>query len=213
MVEFKGTSPILTVMPNMNAMIGAEQIAKRCHRTLKVFLLIGGVAAVIVSLNRLEDRLHLLGLAAPFFLTHLGLTTEQLLVGLAVTATKTVPERCELPVVVVEVQVMHGVASGSIYNWAVGNVLSVMDEHRPEVDKAEENDVGQFLQREDERKHMIRHTLRPAVEGVEGVGGVWARHNPLVVRLMKSLVDTWVVEAAVNPVNEEVREEDKQREL
>lgn len=202
-----------TVMPNVNAMIGAEQIAKRCPRTLEVFLLIGGVAAVIFSLNCLENSLHLLGLAAPFLLTHLGLTTEQLLIGLAVTATKTIPERCKLPVVVVEVQMMHGVASGSIYNWAVGYVLSVVNEHGPEVDKAEQDDVGHFLQREDEGKHMIRHTLGPTVEGVEGVRGEWTRHNPLVMRLMKGLVDTWVVEATVNPINKEVGEEDEQREL
>lgn len=36
---------------------------------------------------------------------------------------------------------------------------------------------------------MIRDRLREAVEGMEGVAGVRRGHDPLVVRLVKVLVD------------------------
>ena len=52
------------------------------------------------------------GLLVPHALAHLELLLEQLVAGLAVAAAEAVPERGELPVVVVEVQVVHRVARG-----------------------------------------------------------------------------------------------------
>lgn len=150
----------------------------------KFLLLFGRVAAVVVSFDIFEDRLHLLGLALPFFVTHLGLAAEELVIGLAVATPKTVPEGCELAVVVVEVQVVHGVASSTVHNGAIGDIFPIVDEHRPEVNEAEEKDVGDFLQGENKRENMVGHTLGPAIERVESVRGVGTRHNPLVVRLV-----------------------------
>jgi hypothetical protein len=65
-----------------------------------------GVSAVIRTLNFLDDRLHLLDLTAPFFLAHLEVLLEQLVIGLAIAATKAVPEGSVLTVVVVEVQMV-----------------------------------------------------------------------------------------------------------
>ena len=52
----------------------------------------------------------------PFCLTHLALATEELLVGLAVGAAHAVPQRGELAIIVIEVEVVHGVAGGSVYD-------------------------------------------------------------------------------------------------
>ena len=176
-------------------------------------LSLGEILAVVVALDILEDGLHLLGLALPLVLGHLGLPPEELLVGLAVAATQTVPEGGELAVVVVEVEMVHGVAGGAVDDGAVGDVLAVVDEDGPEVDEAEEEDVGELLQREDEGEDVVGDALRPAVERVEGVRGEGAGHDPLVVRLVQGLVDQRVVEAAVNPVDAEIGEGDEQREL
>lgn len=42
---------------------------------------------------------------------------------------------------------------------------------------------------------------------------VWSWHDPFVVRLVKRLVDKWVMQAAVDPVNTKVCEEDEKGEL
>ena len=179
----------------------------------EVLLLIGRVTAIIFSLDILENRLHLLGLTLPLLVTHLGLASEKLLVGLAVAATQTIPKRSELAVVVVEVQVVHGVAGGTVDDGTVGNVLAVVNEDGPEVDEAEQEDVGQFLQREEEGEDVVGHTLRPAVERVESVRSEGGGHDPLVVRLVEGLVDAGVVQAAVDPVDEEIGEADEEWEL
>ena len=110
-------------------------------------------------------------MALPLLLTHLSLATEQLLVGLAVAPTQAVPQGRELAVVVVEVQVVHRVAGGSIDDGAVGHILAVMNEDGPQVDKGEQENVCDLLQREDEGEDVVGNTLRPAIERVESVRG------------------------------------------
>lgn len=123
-------------------------------------------------------------MALPLLLAHLRLSAEKLLVGLAVAATQTVPESGKLSVVVVEVQVVHGVAGRTVHDRAVGDVLAIMNEDGPQVDKSEQEDVGKLLQGEDEGEDVVRDTLGPAIERVEGVRGIRARHDPFVVRLV-----------------------------
>lgn len=57
------------------------------------------IGALVVSLNFGDELLHFLYLAIPLLLSHLGLTTEQLLVWLAVAATKSIPESGILAVI------------------------------------------------------------------------------------------------------------------
>lgn len=171
------------------------------------------ILAVVGALDRLQDGLHLLGLSLPLLLGHLGLPTEELFIGLAVAASQAVPQRGELSVIVVEVQVVHGVARSTVDDRAVGDILAIMDHDSPEVDEAEENDIGDLLKREDEGEDVVRDTLGPAIQRVECVGGEWTGHDPLVMRLVESLVDERVVQASVDPVDEEVGESDEEREL
>lgn len=56
---------------------------------------------------------------------------------------------------------------------------------------------------------MIRKALGPTVNGVKGVGGKGARHDPLVMGLVQLLVHKRMVEAPMDPVDAEIGESDK----
>lgn len=60
-------------------------------------------------------------------------------------------------------------ASRTIDNRAVSNVFTIVDENGPKVDEDEQDDVGELLQREEQREEMIRHRLSPTVHRMEGV--------------------------------------------
>lgn len=79
---------------------------------------------------------------------------------------------------------VHRVAGCAIHDRAVGNVLAIVDEDGPKIDKPEQEDVGDFLQGEDEGKDVVRDTLGPAIEWMESVRSVGARHDPFVVGLV-----------------------------
>ena len=176
-------------------------------------LLLSQVLAVVIALHVLENGFHFLCLLLPFFLVHLGLATEKLLIGHPVAASQAIPEGSELSVVVVEVEMVHGVAGSSVDHGAVGNIFTIVDQDGPEVDETEEENICELLEREDKREQVVRHTLRPAIKRVERMRCKGTRHDPLVVRLVQSLIDQGVVQASVNPVNAEIGERDEQREL
>ena len=171
------------------------------------------VSSVIATLDFLDNFLHLLDLTIPLLLAHLTLTSEELIIWLFVAATEAVPEGGVLTVVVVEVQVVHGVASSTVNYRRVGDVLAVVDEDSPDIDEGEEGDVGELLKREDEWEDMVRKGLSIAVQWVESVRGIWSWHDPLVMWLVESLVDQWVVKTAVNQVDPEIGKDDEEWEL
>lgn len=194
-----------------------RRVVTRREKSSKPSLLdllgLGLVASIILALDLLDNVLHLLDLALPLGLAHLCLAAEELVVGLAVAATETIPESGELSVVVVEVQVVHGVAGGAVDDRTVGDIFTVVDHDGPDVDEHEKSNVGELLQREDEGEDVVRQRLSVAVERVESVRGERRGHDPLVVRLVQLLVNHGVVQAAVNPVDEEVGEADEEGEL
>jgi hypothetical protein len=108
---------------------------------------------------------------------------------------------------------MHCVASSTVHDGAIGNVLAVMNEDSPEVDESEQKDVGHLLQGEEEGEDVVGHTLGPAVKRVESVRGVGTGHDPFVVRLVQGLVDARMVQAAVDPVDKEIGKADEEGEL
>jgi len=171
------------------------------------------VRPVVLALDLLNQLLHLNDLPVPLVGSHLGLLDEELSVGLAVRTTETVPQGGELAVVVVEVQVVHGVAGGAVDDGRVGDVLAVVDHDGPDLDEGEEGDVGELLQGEDEGEEVVGDGLGEAVERVEGVGGEGCGHDPLVVRLVQALVEELAVQGAVDPVDAEVGEGQEDGEL
>lgn len=108
---------------------------------------------------------------------------------------------------------VHGVACGSVDQGAVGVVLSIVDEDGPDVDEDEKRNVRELLEREQEWKEVVWYGLSKSVEGVESVGCVRGGHDPFVMGLVQSLVYRRVVQTPVNPVNEEVGEQDEEGEL
>lgn len=159
------------------------------------------------------DTFHLLGLPFPFFTCSLGLFLEQFWVRLSIASTKTIPERRKLAVIVVEVQVVHGVAGGPIDDGRIGNILPIMDQNGPDIDEDEEKDVRPLLQWEYEREEVIRQALGEAIDWMESMRGVGCWHDPLVVWFVQSLIEYWMMQAPMYPVNEEVGEENEERDL
>jgi hypothetical protein len=171
------------------------------------------ILAVIFAFNLLHHFIDSLSLLFPFVLAHLELLLEQLVIRLPVATPHAVPERCELPVVVVEVQVVHGVTSGAVDDRRVMCVLSVVNEDRPDVHEDEERNVGELLQREQKGEDVVGQTLCVAIHGVKSVRGKRCGHDPLVVRLVQRFVHALVVQTAVNPVDTEIGEAYKKWEL
>lgn len=100
-------------------------------------------------------------------------------------------------------------ASSAIDDGVVRDVFAIMNHDGPEIDEDEEDDIGKLLKWEDKRKHVIRKALSETIQWMKSVGGKWSWHNPPVVRLMQALVDQWVVQISVDPVDAVVREADK----
>nr|GFD55168.1 hypothetical protein [Tanacetum cinerariifolium] len=90
----------------------------------------------------------------PLALAHLELLLEQLVIRLSVAAAHAVPERCKLAVVVVEVQVVHGMARSAVDDRRVVCILSIMDEDSPDVDKDKESNVCKLLEWKEEREDV-----------------------------------------------------------
>lgn len=104
-------------------------------------------------------------------------------------------------------------AGSAVDDRAVCNIFSIMDEDSPDVDEHEKCNVSKLLKREHEGKEVVRHRLCIAIKRVEGVRCEWSRHDPLVVRLVESLVDRTVMQTAVNPVDQEIGKGDEEWEL
>ena len=105
-------------------------------------LRLGSVCAVVVvTLDFFDHLVDGLSLLLPLVLAHLEFLLKELVVGLPVASSKAVPEGCVLSVVVVEVQVVHGVAGGTVDDGRVVRVLAVVDQDSPDVDEDEEEDV------------------------------------------------------------------------
>ena len=60
---------------------------------------------------------------------------------------------------------------------------------------------------------MVWEALRKAIQGVESVACKWCGHDPFVVRFVKFLVDHWVVQASVDPIDTEIGEQDEHGKL
>ena len=58
----------------------------------------------------------------------------------------------------------------TVHDGAVGDVLAIMNEDGPQVDKSEQEDVGKLLQGENEGEDVVRDTLGPAIEREACVG-------------------------------------------
>lgn len=104
-------------------------------------------------------------------------------------------------------------ASGTVDGGILRNILAIMNENCPDVDEGEEYEVGKFVKGEDEGKEVVRERLQVSVNGVKRVRRKWRRHDPLVMRLMQTLVQKRVVQSTVDRIDSKVGECDKKRVL
>lgn len=87
------------------------------------------------------------------------------------------------------------------------------DHDRPDGHEDKQGQVGDLLQREQERVQMVGEALAESVHGVESVAGKRRRHDPFVVGLVQVLVDPGVMQPAVDEVDAAVGERDEERVL
>lgn len=104
-------------------------------------------------------------------------------------------------------------ASGSVDDGVIGQILAIVDHNRPDVDEAEQHNVRVLVQREEEGEDVVRQTLRVTVQWMECVGREWRGHDPLVMRLVESLVQVLGMQRPVYEVDEGVGEHQKQGKL
>ena len=78
---------------------------------------------------------------------------------------------------------------------------TLTNEDSPEVDKDEEGNICELLERKNEWEDVVWYTLREAIHGVEGMAGVRCGHNPLVMRFVQRLVNHGMMQTPVNPVD------------
>lgn len=107
----------------------------------------------------------------------------------------------------------HCVACSTVDNHRLKRILAIVNHDSPDIDHDEERDVRKLLQREHEGENVVGDALRETVQRVERMAGKGRRNNPLVVGLVQVLVDKRVVQAAVDPVDEGVCEEEEEGEL
>lgn len=96
---------------------------------------------------------------------------------------------------------------------ALGNELILTDEDGPDVNEGEQNNVGDLVQGEDEREDVIGHALRETVNGMESMARIRCGHDPSMMWLVQILVDSRVVQASMDPIDEKVGEENEERKL
>lgn len=101
----------------------------------------------------------------------------------------------------------------SVYDRGVGDVFAIVDEDCPDVDEGEQGDVCELLERENEREDVVGEALHKAINRVEGVRCIGCGYDPFVMGFVEGFVDSGMVQTAVDPIDEEIGEKDKEREL
>ncbi len=87
------------------------------------------------------------------------------------------------------------------------------DKNGPEVNEDEKGNIGNLVERKQIRIHVIRYALRESVQWMKRVARKGRRHDPLMMALMKGFVDSRVVQAPVDQIDEAVGEQDEEGEL
>ena len=74
----------------------------------------------------------------------------------------------------------------------------------PDINEHEESNICKFLQWEQECEYMVRDALCKTIQRVKSVTGVWGGHNPLVMRFMEYLVNQWMMQPSMDPIDAEI---------
>lgn len=129
-----------------------------------------------------------------------------------VRSTEAVPQSEILTVVIVEEQVVIGVMCSSVDEFLQqpwDPVVTIVNGDGPYVNKHIKAQVEYLVQRKEERVNVVGESLKEAVDGVESVAGKGSRDLPDVVRFMEMLIDQFVMQETVNPVDAHVGEKEE----
>ena len=127
-------------------------------------------------------------------------------------ASNSVPQRKILSVVVVVEQVVVSVVCCPVNDMLQNTrntIVPVVNRYRPQIHKDKHDEVEDFVEGEYQRVDVVGEALEEAVDGVKRVAGVGGGDLPGVVALVDVLVEEPVVEPAVYPVDEAVREHEE----
>jgi len=134
--------------------------------------------------------------------------------GRLVGGTKTVPECEVLSIVGGEFYVVDGVVSSRVQDAPLpsySKVHLIMNGDSPKVDQNKEKDKQDVMKREDERKQIVWHSLRPAINRMEGMRRERGRIAVGVVWLMNVLIQPLRMESSVNPIDQSICKDQKER--
>lgn len=124
-----------------------------------------------------------------------------------VGSTKTVPQREILTVVIVKEQVVIGVMCSPVDEFlqqAWDSVVTIVNGYGPYVNKHIKAQVQNLVQGKDERVDVVGQSLKEAVNGVECMAGKRSRDLPDVVGFMEMLIDQFMMQETMNPVDAHV---------
>lgn len=129
-----------------------------------------------------------------------------------VRASEVIPQREILTVVIVEKQMVIGVMCSSVDEFLQqpwDPVVTIMNGDGPYVNKHIEAQVEYLVQGEEERVDVVGYSLKKAIYRVECVAGERSRDLPEVVRFMETLIDQFVMQESVNPVDAHIGEKEE----
>ena len=72
----------------------------------------------------------------------------------------------------------------AVDDGVVGEILTIVNQDCPDIDKGKERNVRESVEWEDEGEDVIRQTLQESIGRVERMGCIGCRHDPLVMRLV-----------------------------
>lgn len=87
------------------------------------------------------------------------------------------------------------------------------DKNGPYINEYEQCYICKLLERKQVRIYVIRYALRKPIQWMKRVARVRRGHDPLMVGFMQSFVDFRMMQAPVDPIDEEIGEQDEEREL
>lgn len=89
----------------------------------------------------------------------------------------------------------------------------IMDRYCPYVYEQEEHNVSDLVEGEEKDVNVIGHALQEAVDRMESVRGKRCCDLPTVVRFVDGFVEEAMMQSAVDPVDEEVGEEEEREDV
>ena len=114
-------------MPIQFELLGIECPA--AHGSLhlfRYFMHLRAVISIVVALDILLDILHFFALPLPLGFAHFTFPAKQFLVWLPVGAAQSIPQREELAIVVVEIEMMHCVACRTVDYRRISYIFPVI---------------------------------------------------------------------------------------